>query len=65
MTLITPGGNPAASKSFAKYSIEAEEYSDGFTTTVFPAASAGASFHTVKTKGEFHGEIAATTPMGS
>ena len=39
--------------------------SDGLTTTVFPAASAGASFHAASRSGEFHGSTAATTPYGS
>ena len=40
-------------------------YSEGFHTTVFPAASAGASFHAASISGEFHGVIAAITPSGS
>ena len=39
--------------------------SDGLTTTVLPAASAGASFHAISISGEFHGVIATTTPSGS
>ena len=34
-------------------------------TTVLPAASAGASFHVVRSSGEFQGTIAAMTPSGS
>ncbi len=45
--------------------MEAEANSEGLTTTVLPAASAGASFHTVNRSGEFHGVIAPTTPIGS
>ena len=30
-----------------------------------PAASAGANFHIMSMRGEFHGTIAATTPTGS
>src|SRR5690606_29377043 len=64
-TLTTPGGKPASSIGLQNSSIEAEVYSDGFTTTVQPAASAGASFHEVSRSGEFQGVIAATTPTGS
>ncbi|MNJ56963.1 hypothetical protein D3C77_525320 [compost metagenome] len=39
--------------------------SDGFNTTVHPAARAGASFQAVVTMGKFHGTISATTPQGS
>ena len=39
--------------------------SDGLMTTVLPAASAGASFHVVRSSGEFQGTIAAMTPSGS
>lgn len=35
-----------------------------FRTTVFPAASAGATFCAKKSSGKFHGMIAATTPYG-
>jgi len=37
----------------------------GLTTTVHPAASAGASFQVSSSSGEFHGVMAATTPTGS
>ena len=46
--LTTPGGKPARSNSSPNASAETDEYSDGFQTTVFPAASAGASFHAAK-----------------
>ncbi len=64
-TLTTPGGKPASSNSFMNSSIDADVNSDGLTTTVLPAASAGASFHAVSSSGEFHGMMAATTPSGS
>ena len=38
--------------------------SDGFTTTVLPQASAGATFHVISSSGRFHGETIATTPKG-
>jgi hypothetical protein len=64
-TLTTPGGKPASSNSSANSSVDADVNSDGFNTTVQPAASAGASFHAASSSGEFHGVIAATTPTGS
>ena len=39
--------------------------SEGLMMTVLPAAKAGASFHAVNSKGEFHGMMATTTPSGS
>ena len=42
-----------------------DAYSDGFSTTVQPAASAGATFWANSMSGAFHGMIAATTPTGS
>ena len=38
--------------------------SDGFRTTVQPAASAGATFSTTWFIGQFHGVIRAATPIG-
>ena len=45
--------------------IDAEVNSDGLTTAVQPAASAGASFQLVSVSGEFQGVMIATTPFGS
>ncbi len=53
--LTTPGGNPAFSNNSPKANAETDEYSDGFQTTVLPAASAGASFHVASSSGEFQG----------
>ena len=39
--------------------------SAGFSTTVLPAASAGATFHDAIVSGKFQGVISATTPSGS
>ncbi len=64
-TLTTPGGKPASSTSFMNSSTDADVNSDGLMTTVLPAASAGASFQAVSSSGEFHGTMAATTPIGS
>ena len=64
-TLTTPAGKPACSMIFMSSSSDADVYSDGFSTTVLPAASAGASFHAVSSSGEFQGIIAPITPSGS
>ena len=61
----TPGGKPAFSNNSAKAKAETEENSDGFHTTVQPAARSGASFHVARRSGEFQGVMAATTPSGS
>jgi hypothetical protein len=39
--------------------------SDGLSTTVLPAATAGAHFHTAIMNGQFHGVICRHTPTGS
>ena len=39
--------------------------SAGFSTTVQPVASAGASFHDAISSGKFHGTIWPQTPIGS
>ena len=64
-TLTTQGGKPTDSTTFMNSRVDAEVYDDGFTTTVLPAASAGASFQVRSSSGEFHGTIQATTPNGS
>ena len=51
----TPGGNPASRISSANFSAVMEVVSAGFSTTVFPNAKAGASFHASISSGKFHG----------
>ena len=63
--LTTPGGSPASCASSAKHSAVSGVNSAGFSTTVFPAASAGAIFHASISSGKFHGMICPTTPTGS
>ena len=46
-------------------SVEQLACSEGFSTTVLPAARHGASFQIRVPIGEFHGRIWATTPNGS
>ncbi|MBU9571701.1 hypothetical protein KTE35_04425 [Burkholderia multivorans] len=64
-TLTTPAGTPAAATISSSACSAGEVSSDGFSTTVQPAASAGASFHAVVTIGKFHGTISAATPTAS
>src|SRR5687768_5810645 len=64
-TFTTPFGKPACSNNAANSSIDADVNSDGLTTAVQPAASAGASFQLVSVSGEFHGVMIATTPLAS
>ena len=63
-TLKTPSGTPASASSSA-VSIEADgSFSDGFSTKVFPQASAGAHIHIGTIAGKLNGVIPATTPSG-
>src|SRR5581483_3279107 len=63
-TLNTPSGRPASASSSA-VSIDAEgSFSDGFSTNVFPQASAGAHIHIGTIAGKLNGVIPATTPRG-
>src|SRR2546430_13736617 len=64
-TFRAPGGRPAAG-AFPPTSRAVGGVSwAGLSTTVHPAASAGATFHVARFKGKFHGTIAPTTPTGS
>jgi len=51
--------------SLPRRSAESGVCSAGFSTTVQPAASAGAGFHAAMSSGKFHGMIWPTTPTGS
>ncbi|MCY1294284.1 hypothetical protein D9M70_435760 [compost metagenome] len=64
-TLIRPLGTPASSQMRASSSAISGVTSAGLTTTALPAANAGAIFCASLAIGEFHGVIAATTPIGS
>ena len=64
-TLTTPSGIPAPVAISANRSAVSGVSSAGFSTTVLPAANAGASFHEAITSGKFHGTINPTTPSGS
>jgi hypothetical protein len=63
--LTTPGGNPASTISSARRSAVIGVCSAALSTTVQPAASAGAIFHAAISSGKFHGMIWPTTPTGS
>ncbi|MNY23275.1 hypothetical protein D3C86_1569320 [compost metagenome] len=64
-TLTRPRGRPASSQMRARARAASGVISAGLTTTALPAARAGASFCASEAIGEFHGVMAATTPMGS
>ena len=63
--LITPGGKPASRASSPSRNADSGVCSAGLSTTVQPAASAGASFHDASISGTFQGMMAPTTPTGS
>jgi hypothetical protein len=56
------GGSPASMHSSPKRSAANGATSDGFSTTAFPAASAGATQDPITTSAPFHGVITPTTP---
>ena len=64
-TLSTPAGSPACAASSANSSAVSEVNSAGFSTTVLPSASAGATFQASISSGKFQGMICPTTPTGS
>ena len=63
--LSTPGGSPVSCATSAKRSAVSGVYSAGLSTTVFPAASAGATFQASMSSGKFQGMIWPATPTGS
>ena len=60
----TPGGSSASWITCASSSAVSGVVSAGFSTSVFPVASAGASFHAAISIGKFHGMIWPATPRG-
>ena len=62
--LTTPGGSSAWRQMSAKMSAVSGVVSAGFSTTVFPHASAGAIFHASISSGKFQGMIWPATPSG-
>mmetsp|Transcript_7453 Transcript_7453/g.19257 ORF Transcript_7453/g.19257 Transcript_7453/m.19257 type:complete len:216 (+) Transcript_7453:566-1213(+) len=63
-TLNTPCGSPARSATSAIASAVRGVSSAGLSTTVQPAARAGATLRVIMDIGKFHGVMAATTPTG-
>ena len=64
-TLRTPSGSPASRAIFSNAIAVSGVSSAGFSTTVLPAASAGAIFQEAIASGKFQGTIRPTTPSGS
>ena len=62
--LNTPGGNPASTVRSASSEHDSGDHSAGLSTTVLPAARAGASFHVDSMNGAFHGVITTAGPAG-
>ena len=62
--LTTPGGRSACWQISANSSAVSGVVSAGFSTTVFPQASAGAIFHASISRGKFHGMTWPATPSG-
>src|SRR5881397_2934188 len=63
-TLNTPGGSPASSTASANRSTASGSCGAGFTTTVLPMASAGATLPAMLVSGKLYGVMHATTPTG-
>src|SRR5260221_638447 len=63
--LTWPDGNPASSSSSKNRVAVSGVTSEGFTTTVFPEASAGATLCTTMLSGELNAVIPQTTPRGT
>mmetsp|Transcript_4293 Transcript_4293/g.11130 ORF Transcript_4293/g.11130 Transcript_4293/m.11130 type:complete len:234 (+) Transcript_4293:554-1255(+) len=63
-TLKTPGGTPARAASSAAWRVESDVAIEGWSTTLLPAASAGAASHIASIRGREEGVTAATTPTG-
>ena len=64
-TLKTPSGMPGLGASSAMRIAVSGDFSEGFSTSELPAASAGPIFQAAMISGKFQGTIAPTTPIGS
>ena len=62
--LTTPGGSPTSRVISANARAVRGVNSAGLSTTVLPAASAGAIFHASISSGKFQGMICPHTPTG-
>ncbi len=65
MMFTTPCGKSASWMISASINAVSGVVSAGFSTTVFPAASAGAIFHAAISSGKFQGMICPATPSGA
>src|SRR4029450_2048702 len=63
-TLKTPSGSPASFHNSATQSAAVGTFSLGFSTTVFPAATAIGKNHIGTMAGKLNGEMIPTTPSG-
>src|SRR6185312_15624697 len=63
-TLKAAGGTPASSARAARARAEKGVAEAGFSTTVQPAAKAGATLRVIIAAGKFQGVMAATGPTG-
>src|SRR5436190_22165680 len=63
-TLNTPSGRPASFHSSASHNAALGTFSDGFSTTVLPAAIAIGKNHIGTIAGKLNGEMFPTTPHG-
>ena len=63
-TLKTPAGKSASATRSQRSEHESGDHSAGFSTTVHPAASAGAVFQVESMNGAFHGVITTAGPLG-
>ncbi len=63
-TLSTPAGMPASSARSQSSEQLSGDHSAGLSTTVLPAASAGAHFQVESMNGAFHGVITTVGPAG-
>ena len=59
------GRDPGLVEGLGEHEVVEGASGGGLTTTVQPAARAGATFHADSVTGAFHGTMAATTPTGS
>src|SRR5687767_625280 len=64
ITFSTPFGSPASMQSCENRKAVIGVSSEGFATTVQPAANAGAIFQVNRYSGRFQGEIQPATPTG-
>ncbi len=64
-TLSTPAGRPASAAMSASSEAVSGDHSAGLSTTVLPAARAGATFQVASISGAFQGVISTHGPAGS